>query len=113
MSRHLDAHSILEYDFPIELHIPGYNYCGPFTKLNKKLVFNKNGDVVKVLVNPINEVDYQCMLHDIAYMKYRSKYNRVLSDMALLENVSGRKIPKHLRSTAGLVYNIISMINKK
>jgi hypothetical protein len=43
---------------PIELHIPGYNYCGPGTKLDKRL---GRGD------KPVNRVDEVCMFHDIDY----------------------------------------------
>jgi len=39
-----------------ELHIPGYSYCGPFTKLNERLA---RGD------EPINKLDAGCKEHDI------------------------------------------------
>lgn len=43
---------------PFELHIPTYQYCGPGTKLRKRL---KRGDP------GINELDRACKEHDIAY----------------------------------------------
>ena len=43
---------------PIELHLPGYQYCGPGTKLTKRL---KRGDV------GINTLDRACKTHDVAY----------------------------------------------
>lgn len=46
---------------PIELHIPGYNYCGPGTKLQKRLQRGDRG---------INPLDDACKEHDIAYEKY-------------------------------------------
>lgn len=45
---------------PFELHIPGYQYCGPGTRLQKRLARNDPG---------INELDKACKLHDIAYSK--------------------------------------------
>jgi hypothetical protein len=39
-----------------ELHLPGYNYCGPFTKLDKRLA---KGD------ERINKLDAGCKEHDI------------------------------------------------
>jgi hypothetical protein len=39
-----------------ELHLPGYNYCGPFTKLDKTLA---RGD------EPVNKLDAGCKSHDI------------------------------------------------
>jgi hypothetical protein len=43
---------------PVELHLPGYQYCGPGTKLQKRL---KRGD------NGVNPLDAACRVHDIAY----------------------------------------------
>lgn len=43
---------------PFELHLPSYQYCGPGTKLKKRLVRNDPG---------INELDRACKQHDIAY----------------------------------------------
>lgn len=43
---------------PVELHIPGYNYCGPGTKLQKRLARGDTG---------VNLLDEACKEHDIAY----------------------------------------------
>lgn len=45
---------------PFEAHIPGYQYCGPGTKLEKRL---RRGDP------GINALDRSCREHDIAYSK--------------------------------------------
>ena len=39
-----------------ETHLPGYNYCGSFTKLNERLA---RGDV------PMNKLDAGCQKRDI------------------------------------------------
>ena len=41
-----------------ELNLPGYNYCGPFTKPDKTLA---RGD------RPINKLDAECQQRDIFY----------------------------------------------
>ena len=43
---------------PVELHIPGYQYCGPGTKLQKRLQRGDPG---------INPLDVACKEHDIVY----------------------------------------------
>lgn len=65
---------------PIELHIPGYQYCGPGTKLAKRL---KRGDP------GINKLDRACKDHDIAYSQNndnlgaRHEADKVLENKAL------------------------------
>ena len=49
-------------ELPFELHIPGYQYCGPDTKLAKRLA---RGDL------GINPLDAACKQHDIACSKNR------------------------------------------
>lgn len=61
---------------PVEIHIPGYNYCGPGTKLDKRL---KRGDA------GINPLDEACKEHDIAYSKSRDLSARHRADAVLAE----------------------------
>lgn len=63
---------------PVELHLPGYNFCGPGTKLEKRL---KRGD------QGINPLDSSCREHDIAYhlhkdLKLRHQADQVLEEAA-------------------------------
>lgn len=64
---------------PFELHIPSYNFCGPGTKLNKRLGRGDKG------INPLDEA---CKEHDIAYAQYtdierRHEADKVLAKKAL------------------------------
>lgn len=65
---------------PIELHIPGYNYCGPGTKLKHRLLRGDRG------INPLDEA---CKEHDIAYslnrndIAQRHRADKDLQDKAL------------------------------
>lgn len=63
---------------PFELHIPGYQFCGPGTRLQERL---KRGD------RGINSLDAACRDHDIAYsrsseLEDRHAADRVLADRA-------------------------------
>ena len=59
---------------PIEMHIPGYQYCGPGTKLDKRLA---RGDV------GIYALDEVCKKHDIAYSQSSNLSNRHEADRFL------------------------------
>lgn len=49
---------------PPELHLPGYQFLGPLTKLEKRL---KRGD------QGMNRLDRVTTAHDIAYSKAKTK----------------------------------------
>lgn len=58
-----------------EIHIPGYQYCGPGTELQKRLARGDQG---------INKLDEACKDHDIAYSKIKSSTDRREADKALV-----------------------------
>lgn len=64
-------------NLPFELHLPGYQFCGPGTKLQKRLLRGDRG---------INQLDEACMYHDIAYnnsdLNVRHKADLELLNMA-------------------------------
>ena len=66
---------------PFELHLPGYNYCGPGTKLEKRLARGDRG------INPLNEA---CKEHDIAYSTSKDIKNRHFADNLLAKKAFER-----------------------
>jgi len=66
---------------PFELHIPGYNYCGPGTKLEKRL---ERGDA------GVNLLDEACKQHDISYSNEKELPARHRANKVLLKNALSR-----------------------
>ncbi|CAH0387495.1 unnamed protein product [Bemisia tabaci] len=61
---------------PFELHLPGYQFCGPSTRLAERL---KRGD------KGINLLDQACLRHDQQYEKYTDLENRHKADRVLID----------------------------
>ncbi|XP_077282380.1 uncharacterized protein LOC143908564 [Temnothorax americanus] len=59
---------------PIELHIPGYQFCGPGTRLETRLARGDRG---------INPLDAACREHDIAYSRSNDLAERHVADNIL------------------------------
>lgn len=66
---------------PFEAHIPGYNFCGPGTRLQKRLDRGDKG------VNPLDEA---CKAHDIAYAQHTALNKRHEADKLLAERALAR-----------------------
>ncbi|XP_056643808.1 uncharacterized protein LOC130449810 [Diorhabda sublineata] len=66
---------------PIELHLPSYQYCGPGTKLEKRLDRGDPG---------INPLDAACKQHDISYWKNKSLEERHKADQILEDKAWAR-----------------------
>lgn len=92
---------------PFEAHIPGYQYCGPGTKLEKRL---RRGDP------GINPLDSACKQHDLAYsesdlLEERHKADRKLEEAAW-ERVKSEEANLKEKSAAWLVTNMMKIKRK-
>lgn len=70
---------------PFEAHIPGYRFCGPGTKLAKRLVRGDRG---------INGLDEACRDHDIQYSKVQDVAGRHMADKELAKRALKRVFAK-------------------
>lgn len=70
-------------NLPFELHLPGYNYCGPRTRLRERLARGDKG---------VNKLDEYCKHHDIAYNNSKSLTDRYKADIILLKMAKKRAL---------------------
>jgi hypothetical protein len=70
---------------PFELHIPGYQFCGPGTRLEKRLARGDPG---------INPLDAACREHDIAYSRSNDLTERHAADEILAERARRRIVAR-------------------
>lgn len=89
---------------PFELHLPGYQYCGPGTKLQDRLIRGDPG---------INRLDRACKDHDIAYSKFKNTSDRHIADKILAEKAwqRAKSVDSSLseRANAYLVSNAMKL----
>ena len=70
---------------PFELHIPGYQFCGPGTHLEKRLARGDQG---------INLLDAACREHDIAYSRSNDLVERHAADKILAKKARRRIVAR-------------------
>lgn len=92
---------------PVELHLPGYSYCGPGTRLKERLA---RGDP------PKNKLDGFCRDHDIAYANSKELRDRHRADHILehraWERVKANDSNFGEKSAAWLVTNVMKAKQK-
>lgn len=67
---------------PVELHLPTYEFCGPGTRLDKRLARGDTG---------INPLDAACRVHDIAYRDHKDLEGRHRAD-GVLEQAAWNRV---------------------
>ena len=75
---------------PVELHLPGYRFCGQGARVEERLARGERG---------INELDEACREHDIAYATYKNNERRRAADLVLAGKTWARV--KALKSSEG------------
>ena len=82
-------------ELDVELHVPGYQYCGPGTQLAKKITRGDPG---------INKLDQFCKEHDLIYSKNRDDLDvRREADKVLAKKAIGRVFAKDAKLGERLV----------
>jgi len=91
---------------PIELHLPGHNFTGPGTKLDRRL--NPDG-TPKEWSKPVNRVDRAAYYHDLCYAKHPdTKTRNEICDREMLKELGQITDPSlRERLDRGLVSNLI------
>lgn len=87
---------------PVELHLPGYQFCGPGTRLGERVKKGERG---------INPLDSACREHDIAYdrsnsIEARNEADHVLENRAW-ERVKAKDSNLKEKAAAWAVTNIM------
>lgn len=60
------------------LHVPGYNYCKPYTD---------DADNIADGIQPVISINRLCRSHDLAYINSRSLHEFTEADEIFLENL--------------------------
>lgn len=76
--------------FAGEKHLPGHSYCGPGTRLDKRL--GPDGRPLPGL-GPINRVDAACLRHDKAYSRHEDIRGRQKADIDLIQDLNAIQKP--------------------
>lgn len=92
---------------PFEAHIPGYQFCGPGTKLEKRIDRGDKG---------INPLDNACRDHDLVYAKSKNLDERHKADKVLenrsWERFKAKDTPRKEKIVAYLVTNAMKAKQK-
>ena len=87
------------------------NFCGPFNPLEKQLVYDQKGNILKYIQQPTVETDKICSKHDDKYTLSRSLEDKHQADKEMIDSIN--KLPyKDKQWGTFLVKNVISSKKK-
>ena len=93
------------------LTLPNMHFCGPYNPLNKQLIYDKNGNILKYIQNPSGKTDEICAQHDVDYTQSKNLQDKHIADEKMINSIN--KLPyKDQQYGTFLVKNIIKSKRK-
>ena len=56
------------------------NYCGPYNPLEKQLIYDQKGNILKYIQKPTGLTDKICAQHDVDYSLSKSLNDKHIAD---------------------------------
>ena len=91
--------------------LPNMNYCGPYNPLNKQVIYDKNGNIIKYIQNPTGKTDAICAQRDIDYELSRDINDKHDADKKMINSINNLPYKDKQWGTF-LVKNIINTKQK-
>ena len=86
--------------------LPNMNYCGAYNPLDKQLIYDKNGNILRYIQKPTGETDRICSQHDVDYTLAKSLKDKHIADEKMIKAINDLPYNQQQYGTF-LVKNII------
>ena len=87
------------------------NYCGPYNPLNKQLIYDKNGNILKYIQQLTGQTDRICSQYDVDYTLAKNLKDKHLADEKMINAINELPYNQQQYGTF-LVKNIIKSKKK-
>ena len=86
--------------------LPNMNYCGAYNPLDKQLIYDKNGNILRYMQKPSGNTDAICAQHDVDYTLAKNLKDKHIADEKMIKAIN--ELPyKDQQYGTFLVKNII------
>ena len=68
--------------------LPNMHYCGAYNPLDKQLVYDKNGNILRYIQKPTGETDRICSQHDVDYTLSKNLKDKHIADEKMIKAIN-------------------------
>ena len=68
--------------------LPNMHYCGAYNPLDKQLIYDKNGNILKYIQKPSGETDRICSQHDVDYTLAKNLKDKHIADEKMIKAIN-------------------------
>ena len=74
--------------------LPNMYYCGPYNPLNRQLIYDKNGNILRYIQKPTGKTYAICAQHDVDYTLSRNLQDKHIADEKMINPI--KKLPYNI-----------------
>ena len=68
--------------------LPNMNYCGAYNPLDKQLIYDKNGNILRYMQKPSGKTDAICAQHDVDYSLAKNLKDKHIADKKMIKAIN-------------------------
>ena len=68
--------------------LPNMNYCGAYNPLDKQLIYDKNGNILRYIQKPSGKTDAICAQHDVDYTLAKNLKDKHVADEKMIKAIN-------------------------
>ena len=68
--------------------LPNMNYCGAYNPLDKQLIYDKNGNILRYIQKPSGKTDEICSQHDVDYTLAKNLQDKHIADEKMIKSIN-------------------------
>ena len=68
--------------------LPHMNYCGAYNPLDKQLIYDKNGNILRYMQKPSGKTDAICAQHDVDYTLAKNLKDKHIADDKMIKAIN-------------------------
>ena len=68
--------------------LPHMNYCSAYNPLDKQLIYDKNGNILRYMQNPTGKTDAICAQHDVDYTLAKNLKDKHIADDKMIKAIN-------------------------
>ena len=68
--------------------LPNMNYCGAYNPLDKQLIYDKNGNILRYIQKPSGNTDAICAQHDVDYTLAKNLKDKHIADEKMIKSIN-------------------------
>ena len=87
--------------------LPNMRFCGPFNPIEKQLIYDQKGNILRYIQPPTGKNDEICAQHDVDYTLAKNLKDKHIADKKMIDSINKLPYNQHQWGTY-LVKNIIS-----